>query len=436
MQIISMSSRDIDKYEVISRLIRKEIKQGKAAELLKLSVRQVKRLKKRVKRDGAKGLVHALRGKPGNRRLPEEESKKIEELIRTNYVDFSSTFATEKLREEHSITRDPKTIRDIMIRAKVWSPVKGRKKTDILSWRPRRFSFGELEQFDGSYHAWLEDRFTDEYGSHELCLLAAIDDATGKITHAQFAASEGVFPVFGFWWKYLETHGKPRDIYLDRFSTYRMNPKVLAEQPELQTQFQRAMKELSIGIIIAHTPQAKGRVERLFKTLQDRLVKELRLAGITTVEAANEFLQNVFLPKFNEQFSVTPQDGNDLHRTLSKKEQLSLEAVFSIQHTRVIRNDFTLSYENDWYQIRETKGLNPRPKEVVTTEARLDGTMMFRLRGKYLNTEKLPMRPVRISKRVGLTSPLSYKRSTPRKPAADHPWRTRMRADARLKQKI
>lgn len=431
-----MSSRDIDRHEVIRRLIRKEIKQGKAAELLKLSVRQVKRLKKRVKRDGAKGLVHALRGKPGNRRLPEEESKKIEELIRTNYVDFSSTFAAEKLREEHSITRDPKTIRDIMIRAKVWSPVKGRKKTDILSWRPRRSSFGELEQFDGSYHAWLEDRFTDEYGSHELCLLAAIDDATGKITHAQFAASEGVFPVFGFWWKYLETHGKPRDIYLDRFSTYRMNPKVLAEQPELQTQFQRAMKELGIGIIIAHTPQAKGRVERLFKTLQDRLVKELRLAGITTVEAANEFLQNVFLPKFNEQFSVTPQDGNDLHRTLSKKEQLSLEAVFSIQHTRVIRNDFTLSYENDWYQIRETKGLNPRPKEVVTAEARLDGTMMFRLRGKYLNTEKLPMRPVRVSKNVGQTSPLSSKPSTSRKPAADHPWRTRMRADARLKQKI
>lgn len=436
MQIISMSSRDIDRYEVIGRLIRKEIKQGKAAELLKLSVRQVKRLKKKVRRDGAQGLVHALRGKPGNRRLPEEESKKIEEIIRSNYADFSPTFAAQKLREEHGVDHDPKTVRDVMVRAKVWSPVKGRKKVVLLSWRPRRSSLGELEQFDGSYHAWLEDRFTDAFGSHELCLLASIDDATGRITRAEFAAHEGVFPVFAFWRGYLETHGKPRDIYLDRFSTYRMNSKVLAEQPELQTQFQRAMKELGIGLITAHTPQAKGRVERLFQTLQDRLVKELRLAGITTVEGANEFLQNVFLPKFNEQFSVAPADGNDLHRTLSKKELNSLDAIFSVQHTRVIRNDFTLSYENDWYQIRETKGLNPRPKETVTTEARLDGTMAFCLRGKYLNTEKLPVRPVCISKRVEPTVLVSHKRSIPRKPAIDHPWRMRMNADARLKQKV
>jgi transposase len=435
MQTISMSVKDLDRGDIINRLIRKEIKQGKAAQLLNLSVRQVKRLKKRVERDGVKSLAHALRGKPGNRRLPKEECKKIEEIVRTHYHDFSVAFATEKLYEEHAIDHDPKTIRDIMLRANVWSPVKGRKKTDILSWRPRRSSFGELQQFDGSYHAWLEDRFTDECGSHELCLLASVDDATGKITRLEFAPHEGVFPVFAFWRGYLETHGKPRDIYLDRFSTYRMNPKFLQEQPELRTQFERAMKELDIGLITAHTPQAKGRVERLFQTLQDRLVKELRLAGITTVEAANVFLKETYLSKFNKQFSVTPADANNLHRSLSKKEQGQLSAIFSVQHPRVIRNDFTLSFDHTWYQIRETTRLTPRPKESVMVETRLDGTILFRLRGKYLNTEKLPARPVRVSNspRIQLET---KKPSHSRKPAINHPWRKRILADIRQHQKI
>ena len=150
MYIISMSARDLDRHDVIRRLIRKEIKQGKAAELLGISVRQVKRLKKRVRSDGVKGLVHGSRGKPGNRRLPEETTKKIEDLIRTRYPDFSPVFATEKLREEHGIDHDPKTIASVMVRAKLWSPPKARRKMKRFSWRPRRSSFGELEQFDGS----------------------------------------------------------------------------------------------------------------------------------------------------------------------------------------------------------------------------------------------------------------------------------------------
>lgn len=430
-----MSTKDLDRYDVLRRLIAGDIKQGKAAELLNLSVRQVKRLKKRVKHDGAKGLVHALYGKVGNRRLPEEECAKIVELVRANYADFSSVFAAEKLREIHGIVHDPKTIRAVLIRGKVWKPARGKKKVKVLSWRERRPCFGELEQFDGSYHAWLEDRFTDEDGSHEICLLAAIDDATGTITRAEFAAGEGVVPVFAFWRGYIEAIGKPRDIYLDRFSTYRMNPKLLTEQPELKTQFERAMNELGIGIITAHTPQAKGRVERLFETLQDRLVKELRLANVTTVEAANAFLRNVFIPRFNGQFSVVPKDANNLHRSLTSKEHTTLDATFSIQHSRVIRNDFTLSYENDWHQIRPTPGLTPRPKEIVTVEVRMDGTRQFRLRGKYLNTEKLSARPIRVVK-IGRPTLGSESARSIQKPVVNHPWRMQIAADVRQKQTI
>lgn len=430
-----MSVREIDRYDVIRRLIRKEMKQRKAAELLRLSVRQVKRLKKRVKRDGAKGLIHGSRGKPGNRRLPKEEQEKIEAMIRTHYPDFSPVFAAEKLRTEHDIDRDPKTIRSVMIRAKLWSPPKVRRKVTMYSWRPRRSSFGELEQFDGSYHAWLEDRFTDAFGNHEICLLAAIDDATGKITHAEFAAHEGVVPVFGFWWRYLETHGKPRDIYLDRFSTYRMNSRIAAEQPDLKTQFERAMREMGVGLITAHTPQAKGRVERLFGTLQDRLVKEMRLANICTVEAANVFLRDVFLSKFNARFSVVPREAHDLHRIVSKKERTSFDAVFSHQEMRTIRNDSTIAYANAWYQIRSTPGLAPRPKERVIVEARLDGTRAFRLRGKYLQTDILPARPQRVMPPVRVASAHPWSRA-PRKPAADHPWRRQRFTDIHVHSQL
>jgi transposase len=423
-----MSLQDLDRYDVIRRLIAREMKQGQAASLLGLSIRQVKRLKNRVKCDGAKGLVHLLRGKAGNRRLPKEECQKIVQLVRDHYLDFSASFACEKLREVHDITHDPKTIRAILVREKVWKPARGKKKVQLHAWRERRPSLGELEQFDGSYHAWLEDRFTDEHGSHEICLLASIDDATGKITRGEFAAGEGVVPVFAFWRGYMETHGKPRDIYLDRFSTYRMNPKLLAEEPELKTQFERAMKELGVGLITAHTPQAKGRVERLFHTLQDRLVKELRLAGISTMNEANTFLRDVFLPKFNEQFSVVPREASDLHRSLTAKEQKTLSATFSIQHNRVIRHDFTISYKNVWYQILPTPGLTPRPKETLTVEERMDGTIHLCLRGKYLETKALPERPLPMRVKLGRPTLGSESPRTTRKPALTHPWRRRIHA--------
>jgi len=208
--------------------------------------------------------------------LPAKEQERIKMLLHERYADFKPTFASEKLRENHYLDHDPKTIRQIMINEGLWQPKRKEKISVHRAWRERRSHYGEMIQFDGSYEHWLEDRA----GTGELCLLAAIDDATGKIVAARFAEHEGVFPVFGFWQEYLFLRGKPMAIYTDKFSTYKMNQKQAMENHDQKTQFQRATSELQIEAIFAESPQAKGRVERLFGVLQDRLIKELRLAKI------------------------------------------------------------------------------------------------------------------------------------------------------------
>ena len=276
MPYISMSQKELNRYDIIQRSLRKEITVQKAGELLNLSERQIYRLRARVKKKGAQGLVHGNRGKSSNRRIPDNEREEIIRLLHQHYYDFKPTHASEKLEENHGIKRDPKTIRQIMIEEKLWIPKK-RKKPKYRCSRPRKEHYGEMQQFDGSYEYWFEDR------APKCCLLASIDDATGKITLAKFVQDEGVFPVFGFWYEYLLTHGKPRSIYLDRLRTYYNN--ILPERDEqMLTQFQRAMKELNIKPIVAYSPQAKGRIENLFKTLQDRLIKELRLKNIFDIK--------------------------------------------------------------------------------------------------------------------------------------------------------
>jgi len=272
MTLITMSQKELTRYDILRRLLRKECTNADAAELLGLSVRQVKRLKKRVRQLGASGLIHGSRGRVSNHRLAPTERDTIAELLKKHYPDFKPTFASEKLRECHHIDHDPKTIRSIMIQEHLWTPKKARNGSEHRSWRQRRSSFGEMQQFDGSYEYWFEDR------APTRCLLAAIDDATGRITKAQFDLHEGVEPVFTFWKQYLKTHGKPLSIYLDKFSTYKMSQRWMEQNHELKTQFQRACEQLGIEPIFAHSPQAKGRVERLFETLQDRLIR-LRRAG-------------------------------------------------------------------------------------------------------------------------------------------------------------
>src|SRR6266567_3727904 len=281
MALLTMSQQEVDRYGIVKKVLAKELNGREAADILKLSTQQVQRLKVGVREKGARALIHGHRGHPSNHRLPDKERKRIQELLQKHYADFKPTFAAEKLSERHHITRDAKTIRSVMIRAGLWQ---GRKEKNVVhrAWRARKEHVGELVQFDGSYEFWFEER------GPKLCLLAAIDDASGRILQAQFAPHEGVFPVFSFWKRYLERLGKPRAIYLDKFSTYKQN--LGTADPDVRTQFGRALQDLGIEPIFANSPQAKGRVERLFKTLQDRLVKELRLQNISTAETADRFL--------------------------------------------------------------------------------------------------------------------------------------------------
>lgn len=415
-----MSKKELSRYEIIRRLIRKEINGTRAASLLHLSVRQVRRLKGRVKKRGAKGLLHESRGKSGHNRLGGEERNKIIGLLRQHYHDFGPTFASEKLAEDHHLKHDPKTIRQIMIDEELWKPQKKQNGSTHRQWRERKSAYGEMIQFDGSYEHWFEDR----EDSGEVCLLAAIDDATGQVVSARFAGHEGVLPVFDFWKKYLDAHGRPRLIYLDKFSTYHQNQAAAFENGSTLTQFQRAMEELRIEVIPANSPQAKGRVERLFGTLQDRLVKELRLANISTIAKANQFLEKVFIPKFNRKFAVAPRSDVNLHQELSGRERSSLPGILSKQTERTVQNDFTFSLKNRWYQIIREQKLAVCKKDKVIVEERPDGAIFIRLRGKYLNYQKLPQRPEReIEPETVLTASTQRGNSSPKKPAPNHPWR-------------
>lgn len=212
------------------------------------------------------------------------------------------------------------------------------KKTTYRAWRPRKEFFEELQQFDGSYHYWFEDRFVDLADNPiEVCLLASIDDATGAITKATFSADEGVIPVFTFWKAYVEEIGKPLTIYLDKFSTYKINHKAAVDNSDLITQFERATRTLGIQLIFANSPQAKGRVERLFQTLQDRLVKDMRLAEVQTPEQGNIFLREIFIPTFNKRFALIAAKDGDIHKQLRKVEK-ETESVSGVAVARGSRD--------------------------------------------------------------------------------------------------
>lgn len=415
----ALTSEEQYKFDVITKVINKEIKPGRAAKLLDISTRQIRRLRVAVEDDGAKAVIHGLKGKQGNHHFEAALKEKATTVIKEAYTDFKPSFATEKLADIHGIRISPETTRLWMIEAGLWKSHK-QKGASYYAWRPRKEYLGELEQFDGSYHYWLEERFRDKGGNPiELCLLASIDDATGKITKAQFADNEGVIAVFTFWKAYVCAMGKPLCIYLDKFSTYKITHKNAVDNHALITQFQRAMRSLAITLIPAHSPQAKGRIERLFKTLQDRLVKEMRLAKINTPKQANIFLTEVFIPAFNKRFAVPATKEGNVHRTLTKLDTQNLNRIFSIQSTRKVNNDFTIQFKNVWYQLLELQPTTVRPRETILVEEWIDGTVHLSFHWYYLNYTILPERPKR--QKSNPTIITSHKLIW--KPPANHPWR-------------
>lgn len=411
---ITMTREELSRYEVIRKLIDGHLNGGEAAKQLNLSLRQVKRIKAGVKIQGPASVIHANKGRQSNRKIKTEIIEKTKKLLNKYYPDFGPTFASEKLAENHQIQLSDETVRKIMVDVGLWRVRSRKNNKEYRAWRPRKQCFGEMQQFDGSYHLWFENR------APAGCLLASIDDATGRITKLEFTSDEGVAPVFTFWRAYVLKRGKPAHIYLDRHSTYHQNQKSVLDDPEHLTQFQRAMQELGINVINARSPQAKGRIERLFGTLQDRLVKELRLQNIKSVKEANQFLQEKFISEFNRKFAVAPEKTGDLHHELNQQEKGLLDKVFSIQKNRIVNNDFTIQYKNNWYQLGKTQPTLVCRKERVLIETRLSGEIKISLRGKYLNFKELPKRP----EKVAAIKIAALSRIEPHwTPPPDHPWR-------------
>lgn len=410
---ITLTPPERERYDCIRACIDGDLTNAEAAGRLGLTVRQTQRLKRSVEKNGEKGVIHGNRGRTPKHATSSQTIKAVVAFLKKKkHRDFGPTFAMEQLAKQKRIVLSRETVRSIMSGNDLWESKKRTGPALHREWRERRPLYGELVQFDGSYHRWFED-------GEEYCLLGAIDDATSAVPRAVFDENEGVHAVFRFWWKYIETYGLPAAIYLDKFSTYKVNHKNAIDNEELMTQFKRAMTELGIEVINANSPEAKGRVERLFGTLQDRLVKELRLLDIKDRDAANTFLKTTYLPDHNKRFAVPARKEGDAHRPLSEELRKKLPSIFSVQSERVVTNDFTFRFKNQWYQLAAQQPVAVYRGDTVLTEERLDGTICVRLKDTYLS-----FMPIAKLERPARPRVTALTREKPRwKPPAGHPWR-------------
>lgn len=398
--IIMLSRREVNRLHIVKKAIEKEIKQREAAEILLMTERQIRRLIKKIREEGDAGIAHKTRGKESNRKIPKKIKSKVIDLYRQKYLGFGPTLASEKLEELEGIRVNDETLRIWLIESGDWKKVrKGRK---YHRWRERKHHFGEMIQIDGSHHDWFEGR------GPKCVFMGYIDDATGK-TFGRFYEYEGTFPAMDSFGRYIRKHGIPVSIYLDRHTTYKSPEKAaLAEREDPLSQFERAMRELGVRVIHAHSPQAKGRVERLFRTLQDRLIKEMRLRGIKSIDEANKFLQE-YLPSYNRKFSVSAKESADLHREIPK--DLKLAHIFCLKTERVVRNDSTVIYNSRLYQLKD----KIKTTKVVIAE-RFNGSLIILADNKAVAFEEILDRPKKRHqpKRIQSRKPVS--------PAANHPW--------------
>lgn len=404
----------------MQQLDEKRIKQRHAAKQLGISVRQVKRLLQAYRRDGTKSLVSKKRGQPSNHQLNPHTKQEALEWLRSRYADFGPTLAHEKLIEDHQLDLGRESVRQLMMAEDLWQSKRATKPV-IHQLRERRARFGELVQIDGSPYAWFEER------APACTLLVFIDDATGRLGELFFTEAESTFSYFEATEHYLTRHGKPLAWYSDKLSVFRVNlPNDLTGTGT--TQFGRAMRQLAIEVLCANTPQAKGRVERVMQTLQDRLVKEMRLRGVSGIAAGNAYAPE-FIVDFNRRFAVLPRDPEDAHRPLLPQDELA--RILTVQESRVLSKNLTLQYNKVIYQIqtaRPTYAL--RKAQVVVRENRL-GEIAIEYKGKPLQytvyREQVHQAEVVSSKQIAmalesLAQPKNKKRK-PYVPPADHPWR-------------
>ncbi len=410
--LLTMSAREVERLTTIQQVINKQLTQQDAAGLLKLTVRQIKRLARAYRRHGAAGLISKQRGKRSNRHHEHNVKTNAEVLVRENYHDFGPTFASEKLREMHQVNVNKETLRQWMVEWELWK-ARRHKKVKIHQSRERRACFGELIQIDGSPHDWFEGR------APKCCLLVFIDDATGKLVGLRFEEEETTAGYFKLSQTYMEKFGRPLAFYSDKYGVFRVNHKNCEDK---ETQFGRAMRELDIELICANSAQAKGRVERVNQTLQDRMVKEMRLKNINSIEQGNVFIPE-FIEDFNQRFPVEPRNKVDAHRQdLPTQEQLDL--IFSIKTDRILSKNLELCHDNIIYKVQMDKpGYALRHAKVTVCED-LSGKVTLLYKGRALNytSHKRQQRAPLIVDAKQLDDKIEKVRIYPTAPA-DHPWK-------------
>jgi transposase len=403
-----MTQADRDRLVTLRKAKKRLITQRQAAEELGVSVRHVKRLVYALKKRGDKAVIHGLRGKPSNQRIAKSvEEEAIQILSADLYKGFGPTLASEYLADKHDIEVSKETVRQWMIRAKLWR-ANEQKVNGVHIWRPRRSRLGELVQWDTSEHDWLEGR------GEKLYLIAMIDDATSRL-FARFVRHDSTEENMKLLKSYVEKFGRPLAFYTDKASIFRTAEKRKRDEPGVDkdpvemppTQIGRALQELGIAWIAAHSPQAKGRVERNFGTAQDRLVKGMRVAGVKTLEEANQYLEETYLVWWERELTVEPAHSDDAHRPLDKSH--SLEASLSHVENRQVRNDYTIPVDGELYQVERKAVVSGLRKANVRVERRLDGSLAVRFGERYL--------PVSRCIATAKTKAQPVKRAAPRRPA-------------------
>ena len=407
MDILTMSAKEVNRLEVMQRLEEKRMKQKAAAELLGISERQVKRLLRRYREQGARGLVSQRRGKPSSHQLTEGTRREVLDLLKGKYQGFGPTLACEKLVEVEGLKISDESVRKMMMVAGLWK-AKPVRKLEVHQMRERRACDGELEQMDGTDHDWFEGR------SERCTLLVMIDDATGKLGALSFVEEESFFGYCGLLRQYLAAHGRPAGLYTDKHGIFRVNIPNVGLGDNL-TQFGRAMQSLEIPILCANTPQAKGRVERANQTLQDRLVKEMRLRGVNDMQQGNAYLPE-FMADFNRRFAVQPRSTLDAHRPMLAHQ--NLDQILTWQETRLITKNLTLQFKNVVYQIQTDRPAYALHKAQVTVCHDDQGQVAILYKGDELSFTIFQKQ----ERQAEVVSSKQVARK-PWHPAKDHPWR-------------
>jgi len=399
---VVMSKKEVSQIAIFDAVANRKMTQKEASRLTNLSIRQVNRKALRYKKYGYAGLIHKSRGKKGNRAIDQDIKQKILELLRGKYSGYGPTLAAEKLFEYENIKIDHETLRKLMIKNHLWEKKKRKRKTFV--WRERKHHAGEMVLADGSKHIW----FGNEYST----LVAFIDDATSMI-ELYFDKEETIESISTVTKLYLEKYGRPRSIYTDRGKVFKVNN--VKDGIKHFTQYQKMLSELDITLIHAYSPQAKGRVERLFRTLQDWLPKELKLRGVKTTRAANKFLQDIFIEYANKKLAVEPKSDVNLHQSI---EDYDLNSIFCLKYQRRLNNDNTIVYKNRFFLLAKQQSIILHNNEKVTVNVSFDKTIVLTARGHRLNYKEIEKRPKQEKK------PERVRKLYIHKPSANHPWRS------------